>query len=81
VTDIEDAVVPVMTEATAELHDRIVDVLGTRDVLPADRLTIRDAFDPSMTWAKLEPEVRALIERYEATPTHFYEDPADVPAQ
>ena len=36
--------------AAVDLYERLTDLLGTHDVHPADRKTIRDAYYDGATW-------------------------------
>lgn len=62
-----------------ELYDRIVEVLGTRDVHPDDRSAIRDAFEAADSWDALPTHIQAKIIELEDLPRQAWDDPADVP--
>jgi hypothetical protein len=65
---------------TLALRDRIEALFGTRDVHPADRRLIRDAFVEGSTWDTLPQDIRDLIERLERElPLQSWDDPADAP--
>lgn len=61
------------------LEQRLTEVLGTRDVHPDSRRTIREAYENAESWEDLPPDVRALVEKMEQLPRQAWDDPADVP--
>lgn len=68
-----------MTDAKQALYDRIVEVLGTRDVHPDDRIAIQDAWGEAESWDDLPDNIKALIEEAEKLPRQAWDDPMDVP--
>jgi hypothetical protein len=64
---------------TAEVIHRVERLLGTRDVHPNDRKTIREAMVENVTWDSLSPDVQQLIIENEQLPAQSWADPADVP--
>jgi len=67
---------------TSPLYERLVEVLGTRDVHPDVRSKIQDAYievGDTGTWDDLPVDVRQMIEESERLPRQAWDDPADVP--
>lgn len=67
------------TSPTGDLYERLIEVLGTRDVHPDDRIAIQGAFFEGATWADLPADVQQLIVDAEASPRQAWDDPADLP--
>jgi len=65
----------------ADLYERLVELLGTRDVHPDDRIAIRDAYEKAGTWDRLPAEIKTRIQELEQLPRQAWDDPMDVPEE
>jgi hypothetical protein len=64
----------------ADLYERLVNLLGMRDVHPEDRIAIQQALPSANTWTDLPQTLRDRIEELERTlEPQSWADPSDIP--
>ena len=70
-----------MGPARQKLYERVVDVISGHDATPDERDQIIMGTGKADSWDQVPADVKALIERIEATPRQVWDDPADLPDQ
>jgi hypothetical protein len=70
-----------VTPAKMALYDRVVEVLGSYDPTPEERMQILKGTGDAESWAQVPLGVQHLIAQIEKSPRQSWDDPADLPDQ